>query len=206
MNLKSIVSIILVLLSSLRLIPHIFCAKWSGNSKLIIADLERWSRQLLNEKPVTRYSKISAFIRLMTGYPEYRNLFYNRIGWVAIFLSPLCRPMPTLYIYTKDIGPGLFIQHGFSTIVGAKKIGRTCWINQQVTIGFKNPDEYPILGDNVMIFSGAKVIGNVKIGDNAVIGANAVVDKDVPANCTVVGVPAYIVRRNGRKTREPLAS
>jgi len=112
--------------------------------------------------------------------------------------------MPTLYIYTKDIGPGLFIQHGFATIISAQKIGQNCWINQQVTIGFLNDTDRPTLGDNVTIYAGAKVLGNVSIGDNSIVGANAVVVKDVPQNCTVVGVPAYIVRRNGVKVREPL--
>jgi len=117
-------------------------------------------------------------------------------------LYPLCPPMPTLYIYTKDIGPGLFIQHGFATIISAEKIGRNCWINQQVTIGFSNDTDCPIIGDNVIIYAGAKVLGNVRVGDNSIVGANAVVIKDVPENCTVVGVPAYIVRRNGEKVSE----
>ena len=112
--------------------------------------------------------------------------------------------MPTLYIYTKDIAPGLFIQHGFATIISARKIGRNCWINQQVTIGFLNDTDTPTLGNNVFIYAGAKVLGNVRVGDNSIVGANAVVVKDVPENCTVVGVPAYIVRRNGMKVKEPL--
>lgn len=112
--------------------------------------------------------------------------------------------MPTLYIYTKDIGPGLFIQHGFATIISARKIGRNCWINQQVTIGYLNDTDCPTLCDNVAVHAGAKVIGDVTVGDNSIVGANAVVVKDVPENCTVVGVPAYIVRKNGLKVKEPL--
>ena len=140
----------------------------------------------------------------MTFYPEYRSLFYYRLGVVGRRISFLCRPMPTLYINTKQIGPGLFIQHGFSTIISARKIGKNCWINQQVTIGYSNATDCPTIGDNVVINAGAKVIGDVKIGDNSIVGANAVVVKNVPENCTVVGVPAYIVRRNGIKTSEPL--
>jgi serine O-acetyltransferase len=112
--------------------------------------------------------------------------------------------MSTLYITTSDVGPGLFIQHGFSTIISAKKIGQNCWVNQQVTIGYSNDTDCPTIGNNVQICAGAKVIGNVNVGDNSIVGANAVVVKDVPANCTVVGIPAYIVRRNGVKTKEPL--
>ncbi|MGO4574247.1 serine O-acetyltransferase [Microvirga sp. 2TAF3] len=116
----------------------------------------------------------------------------------------LCRPEATLFIRTEDIGPGLFIQHGFSTIIAAKSIGSNCWINQQVTIGYSNETDAPVIGNNVRITAGAKVIGNVTVGDNVIIGANAVVVKDVPANCTVVGIPAYIVRRDGKKVLEQL--
>lgn len=139
----------------------------------------------------------------MTFYPEYRSLFYYRLGWIGKILYLLCRPMPTLYIRTKDIGPGLFIQHGFATIISARKIGRNCWINQQVTIGYLNDTDTPTLGNNVFVHAGAKVIGSVRVGDNSIVGANAVVMKDVPDSCTVVGVPAYIVRRNGVKVKEP---
>jgi serine O-acetyltransferase len=112
--------------------------------------------------------------------------------------------MTTLFLYTEDIGKGLFIQHGFSTIIAAESIGKNCWINQQVTIGYSNATDCPAIGDNVTIYAGAKVIGKVQIGDNVRIGANAVVVKNVPDNCTVVGVPAYIVRRNGNRMNEPL--
>jgi serine O-acetyltransferase len=112
--------------------------------------------------------------------------------------------MPTLYIFTTDIAPGLFIQHGFATIISARKIGKNCWINQQVTIGYLNDTDCPTIGENVFIYAGAKIIGKVRVGDNSIVGANAVVIKDVPDNCTVVGVPAYIVRRNGVKVKESL--
>ena len=156
-------------------------------------------------KPIEgSWEYINRFIRLMTDYPEYRTLFYHRLGIAGKLLSILCRPMPTLYIYTDDIGPGMFIQHGFATIITARKIGCNCWINQQVTIGFTNDTDYPTIGDNVTIYAGAKVLGDIKIGNGAIIGANAVITKNVPENCTVVGVPAYIVRRDGAKVKEPL--
>lgn len=78
------------------------------------------------------------------------------------------------------------------------------FIYQQVTVGYSDDEKAPIIGDNVTIFPGAKVIGDVVIGNNVVIGANAVVVKNVPANCTVVGVPAYIIRRDGKKIIEKL--
>jgi serine O-acetyltransferase len=86
---------------------------------------------------------------------------------VKILLIYLCRPINTVFIYTNTIGPGLFIQHGFSTIISAKSIGKDCWINQQVTIGYSNVTDCPTIGDNVTIHAGAKVIGKVTIGNNA---------------------------------------
>jgi serine O-acetyltransferase len=109
-----------------------------------------------------------------------------------------------LFITTETIGEGLFIQHGFATVIAARSIGRNCWINQQVTIGFSNKDDCPVLEDNVTINAGAKVIGGIKVGKNSIVGANAVVVKNVPENCVVVGVPAYIVKRDGQKVKQEL--
>jgi serine O-acetyltransferase len=140
----------------------------------------------------------------MSFVKEYRNLYYHRIGFIKHIIKYLCKPLSTLFINTKDIGSGLFIQHGFATIIAAKSIGKNCWINQQVTIGFSNKTDCPIIGENVVINAGAKVIGNVTIGNNSKVGANAVVVKNVPENCTVVGIPAYIVKKNGIKIKEEL--
>lgn len=73
------------------------------------------------------------------------------------------------------------------------KIGKNCTIYQQVTIAQDEQGKAAVIGDNVLIGAGAKIIGNVTIGDNAKIGANAVVVKDVPPNATAVGVPARII-------------
>lgn len=101
--------------------------------------------------------------------------------------------MPNLYIYTDDIGGGLFIQHGFSTIINAVSIGRNCSIGQQITIG-NNGNDKPIIKDNVIISAGAIVIGKVTIHDNSLIGAGAVVTHDVPQNAVVAGVPAKVIK------------
>lgn len=101
--------------------------------------------------------------------------------------------MTNLYINCEKIGRGLFIQHGFSTVISAKSIGENCWINQQVTIGWTSSVDAPIIGDNVRIGAGSIVIGNVHIGDNAIIGAGTTVVKDVPSNSTIVGAPARIL-------------
>lgn len=93
--------------------------------------------------------------------------------------------------------------HPYGIVISsAASIGENCTIFQHVTIGAKNvddgernPDYYPKIGNNVVIYAGATIIGPVKIGDNVVIGANSVVLHDVPANETVVGNPAKIIVR-----------
>jgi len=88
----------------------------------------------------------------------------------------------------------LFIEHGFSTIISCRKIGKNCYINQQVTIGYSDATNCPTIGDNVEIKCGAKVIGGITVGDDVIIGANAVVVKDIPPHSIVVGVPARIIK------------
>jgi serine O-acetyltransferase len=188
-------------LSALRLWPHGIVLATSRHRGIVRADIARWESILYPDAPCP---PPVAFVRLMTRHPEFRNLFYHRTGMGGRFVSPLCRPLSTLYITTPDIGPGLYIQHGFATIISARRIGRDCWINQQVTIGYANRTDAPTLGDGVTVNAGAKVIGAVHVGDRARIGANAVVVKDVPPDVTVVGVPARIVRRNGARVDEAL--
>jgi len=96
------------------------------------------------------------------------------------------------------IGRGLTIEHfGGIVIHGSTRIGDNCLIRQGVTIGNRymdRPLEAPIIGNNVVIGAGAKILGKVHVGDNAVIGANAVVLKDVPSGATAVGVPATVIK------------
>ncbi|MCL2429131.1 MAG: serine acetyltransferase, partial [Alphaproteobacteria bacterium] len=81
--------------------------------------------------------------------------------------------------------------HGFGTWIAAEEIGANCWINQQVTVGFSSGEaDRPVIGDNVTINVGAKVLGKVRLGDGSKVGANSVVIMDVPAGVTVMGVPA----------------
>lgn len=199
---KTLLKSIKLALSTIRLIPHVMLFLAFDKNGFIKADLARWIPP--SSKEDNPLNNIYAFIDIMTVYPEFRNLFYFRTGWKGKLFAPLCRPMSTLFIVTDSIGPGLFIQHGFATIIAAKRIGANCWINQQVTIGYAHANECPVIGDNVTINAGAKVIGNVTIGDNSKVGANAVVVKNVPANVTVVGVPAHIVKRDGKRVDESL--
>lgn len=189
-------------LSSIRLIPHALIMKFGSERTVLAADVARWAK-IYMETPHAE-KNLYAFLFLMTYYEEFRNLFYYRAGMLGRLFRPLCRPMSTLFIQAGKIGPGLFIQHGFATIISAETIGSNCWINQQVTIGWADQSGRPVIKDDVTINAGAKVIGNIVIGANSKVGANAVVVKNVPPDCTVVGVPAYIVRKNGVKLREPL--
>lgn len=126
----------------------------------------------------------------------FRNLFYYRVGPCHRLISWLLPGYDHLQITTPKggIGGGLIIQHGFATIISAKSMGKNCKIYQQVTIGYNHRLEAPVLGDNVEVCCGAKIIGGVRIGDNVLIGANSVVLKDIPSNCVVAGVPARIIR------------
>lgn len=181
----------ILLISSIRLCPHIIYLLFAGVKPDIHADIIRWTSILLKGNARGFYPR---FLYFMTFYPEFRNLFYYRIGTRSIILNLFCPQMDTLVLASQSIGPGLFIQHGFATIVAAKSVGANCWINQQVTIGYSNENDCPTIGNNVTVCSGAKIIGDVHVGNNVKVGANAVVVKSVPSNVTVVGVPARIVR------------
>ena len=104
------------------------------------------------------------------------------------------------------IGRGLVIDHGSGVVIGeTAEIGDNCTIYQGVTLGGTGKDtgkRHPTLGDNVMVGAGAKVLGPIKIGNNVRIAAGAVVLTDIPDNCTAVGIPARVVRRDGEKVQD----
>lgn len=148
----------------------------------------------------------SSFLRLVSSFPEFRSLIYFRlkkqsnISWfIALIYSVFYKGRNNLYIECNNINGGFFILHGFSTIISAERIGSSFFVHQQVTIGFLDKSGSPTIGNNVYVGVGAKVLGKIRIGDNVAIGANAVVIRCVPDNCTVVGVPAKIVKLNGVK-------
>lgn len=102
----------------------------------------------------------------------------------SIWISPDCK-----------IGSNFHMMHLDGIVIGSGVIiGNNCTIYHQVTIG-KEKDKFPIIGHNVTIYSGAKIIGGIKIGNNCIIGANAVVTKDIPDNCVAVGIPAKIIKK-----------
>ena len=167
---------------------------------LICAD-EKLQKDLVRWKQICKLNTTDkmAMAWLLWKHKEFRNLVIYRHGkypvrrrLIAVFYPPL----ESLCIDALEIGGGLFIHHGIATIIAAKSIGENCWINQQVTIGYKDAGEPPVIGNNVMITCGAKVLGSIYVGDGAVIGANAVVVKDIPARCVVGGIPAKIIKRD----------
>ena len=93
-----------------------------------------------------------------------------------------------------DIGPGLYLAHPGGVVIMASRIGANASFIHAVTLGMRNRNEFPLIGDGVFIGAGARVLGGVRLGDGCRVGANAVVIDDVPAGATVAGVPARTVR------------
>jgi serine O-acetyltransferase len=122
-------------------------------------------------------------------------------GWPHLPLRRLAdfRLKQYIEIGTLDIGKGLCIYHGDGVVIGeGVRVGDGLTIEHQVTlgnrIGHADDTGYPVIGNNVFIGAGAKVLGGITVGDNARIGANAVVIRDVPPNATAVGIPARVAR------------
>ena len=160
--------------------------------KKIQKDLARW-KQVCRIEAKDR----TALALLLWDKREFRNLLIYRNSHRPLYrrwIGLVYRPMDTLYLETPEIGGGLFIHHGFATMVAAKSIGENCWINQQVTIGYGKGTEPPVIGDNVTITCGANGLGRITVVDGAVIGANAVVIRDVEPGAIMGGVPAKKIR------------
>jgi len=120
------------------------------------------------------------------------------------FISQLAKWLTGIEIHPgATIGNGLFIDHGMGVVIGETSvIGDNVTLFQGVTLGGTGKERgkrHPTLGNNIVIGTGAKVLGDITIGDNSYIGANAVVIKDVPPNSTVVGVPGRITKQDGKK-------
>ncbi len=100
------------------------------------------------------------------------------------------------------VGGGLYVPHPFGTVIAVKQMGRNCSVISAVTFGMRNTWDFPTVGDNVYVGAGARVLGGIHVGNNAVVGANAVVIRDVPADATVVGVPARVLEIAGLKVAD----
>ncbi len=136
---------------------------------------------------------------------RFAHVFHVK-GWKfpARALSQFARFLTGVEIHPgAKIGKGLFIDHGAGVVIGETAIiGDNCTIYQGVTLGGTGKQtgkRHPTLGDNVMVGSGAKILGNFTVGSGSKIAAGAVVLGEVPENSTAVGIPAKVVRKSGEK-------
>ena len=161
---------------------------------------------IIKRDPAAR-SKLS----LILTYPGVKAVFFHRIAnffsiakfdLIARIISQLSRFLTGIEIHPKvKIGKNLFIDHGMGVVIGeTSEIGNNVTIYHMVTLGGISPSidsdkqrdvkRHPTLLDNVVVGSGAQVLGPIVVGKNAKVGANAVVTKDVPENAVMVGIPA----------------
>ena len=146
-------------------------------------------------------------------YPGFHAMLFYRLShrlWMrkfyllGRFVSHLGRFFTGIEIHPgAKIGRGFFIDHGMGVVIGeTAEIGENCTLYHQVTLGgtsWAKEKRHPTLGNNVVVGSGAKILGPFTVGDNAKVGSNSVVVKEVPPNGTVVGVPGRLVM-SGEKT------
>ena len=161
---------------------------------------------IINRDPAAK-SKLSVILT----YPGVKAVFFHRIAnffsvakfdLIARIISQFSRFLTGIEIHPRaKIGKNLFIDHGMAVVIGeTSEIGYNVTIYHMVTLGGISPSinsndqrgskRHPTLMDNVVVGSGAQVLGPVVVGKNAKIGANAVVTKDVPENAVMVGIPA----------------
>jgi serine O-acetyltransferase len=146
------------------------------------------------------YPGLQAILLHRFAHPLYR----LRVPIIPRFISHLSRFITGIEIHPgATLGKAFFIDHGMGVVIGETTIiGDNCLIYQGVTLGGTGKESgkrHPTLGDNVVVGAGAKVLGNITIGSDVRIGAGSVVLRDVPSDCTVVGVPGRIVYREGAK-------
>ncbi len=168
------------------------------------SDIKRDFQAVFERDPAAR-SKLEVIL----GYPGFHAVFFHRINhrlWkmgvpvLPRLLSHLVRFATGIEIHPgARIGPGFFIDHGMSVVIGeTAEIGEDCLLYQGVTLGGTGKEKgkrHPTLGDHVVVGAGAKVLGAIRIGDYVKIGANAVVLRSVPDYSIVVGVPGRVIKR-----------
>jgi serine O-acetyltransferase len=134
-------------------------------------------------------------------------LYLHKLKLIARLISQWARFFTGIEIHPgATIGRRCFIDHGMAVVIGeTTEIGDDVTLYQAVTLGGTGKDagkRHPTIGNNVVISSGAKVLGPFKVGDNSKIGAGSVVLEEVPPNCTVVGIPGRIVRKSGNRPQD----
>ena len=172
--------------------------------------MNKYLESIIKRDPAAK-SKISVILT----YPGVKAVFFHRIAnffsvakfdLIARIISQLSRFLTGIEIHPKaKIGKNLFIDHGMGVVIGeTSEIGDNVTIYHMVTLGGISPSinsddqrdtkRHPTLMDNVVVGSGAQILGPIVVGKNAKIGANAVVTKDVQENSVMVGIPAKNVR------------
>ena len=137
-------------------------------------------------------------------------LWGRRLYFVARLVSHINRFLTGIEIHPgAQIGPGFFIDHGMGVVIGeTAEIGNDCVLFHNVTLGGTGKHQgkrHPTVEDNVLIGTGATLLGPITIGRGAKIGANSFVGmRDVPAGCTAAGTPARVVKRDGQRVDEEL--
>lgn len=153
------------------------------------------------------------WLEVLFCYPGLQAILLHRFAhWLYLLglpffprlISHLARFLTGIEIHPgAQMGKGVFIDHGMGVVIGETAIiGDYALIYQGVTLGGTGKESgkrHPTLGENVVVGAGAKVLGNLLIGNNVRIGAGSVVLRDVPSDCTVVGVPGRIVHRSGER-------
>ncbi len=156
-------------------------------------------------------------LEVLFCYPGLQALLFHRVAnwlhrvgipFIPRLISHIARFLTGIEIHPgATIGQVVFIDHGMGVVIGETAIiGDYALIYQGVTLGGTGKESgkrHPTLGENVVVGAGAKVLGNIQIGNNVRIGAGSVVLRDVPSDCTVVGIPGRIVYRSGAKV-DPL--
>ena len=146
------------------------------------------------------YSSFKAILHYRIAHKLYLKKHYFLARWVS---QRAARKTGIEIHPGAVIGKGFFIDHGSGVIIGETTIiGDNVTLYQGVTLGGTGKEtgkRHPTLEDNVMVSAGAKIIGSFKIGENSKIGAGSVVIEEVPPNCTVVGVPGRIVKRDNER-------
>ena len=164
--------------------------------------------QVIRERDPAIKSNMEVFL-----YPSFKAILHYRVAHklykkghyvMARWISQRAVRKTGIEIHPgATIGKGLFIDHGSGVIIGETAIvGDNVTSYQGVTLGGTGKEtgkRHPTIGDNVMISAGAKIIGSFTVGENSKIGAGSVVLEEVPPNCTVVGVPGRVVKRDNIK-------
>ncbi|MGN0635118.1 MAG: serine O-acetyltransferase EpsC [Acutalibacteraceae bacterium] len=154
-----------------------------------------------------------SFLEILLLYPGLRAIrmhrkanwcYRHKLYFLARWISQRAARKTGIEIHpAATIGKRLFIDHGTGVVIGETAvIGDDVTLYQGVTLGGTGKDtgkRHPTIGNGVMVGSGAKVLGPFKVGDNSMIAAGAVVLKEIPPNCTAVGVPAQVVKQNGKR-------